>query len=137
LAPVLISVLMIVWGTLVSSENHTEPNAAAEIKVWALNFCGIGLALYVFMADCLQVARHGPGALRDVLPHQFNWPWFSLALLLMSAPPLLALWQLRCRKTTQEACGLAGAARSRERSREFRGQAQSNESASVASLEPR
>ena len=137
LAPVLISVLMIVWGTLVSSENHTEPNAAAEIKVWALNFCGIGLALYVFMADCLQVARHGPGALRDVLPHQFNWPWFSLALLLMSAPPLLALWQLRCRKTTQEACGLAGAARSRERSREFRGQAQSNELASVASLEPR
>jgi len=137
LAPMLISVLMIAWGTLVSSETSAEPNTAAEIKVWALNFCGIVLALYVFMVDCLRVARNGPGALRDVLPQQFNWPWFSLALLLMSAPPLLALWQLRCRRATQESSGLVVAARGRERSRELRDQTEMNDSGSIPSLEPR
>jgi hypothetical protein len=102
LAPVLISILMIIWGTLVSSEDRTSYNSAAEIKVWLVNFCGIVVALYVFMADSLRVAGQGAEALRNMLPEQFNWPWFCLALLLMSAPPLLALRRLRLRIPSQD-----------------------------------
>jgi hypothetical protein len=101
LAPVLISVMMILWGTLVTSEGHIRGSISAEVKAWALNFCGIAIALYIFMADTLDVARHGAGAVRNVLPERFNWPWFCLALLLMSAPPLHALWRFRIRGTAQ------------------------------------
>src|SRR5579872_3739841 len=47
-----IALLMIVWGTLASQFE------AATIRplrrLWSLNFSGIALALYVFMADCLR-----------------------------------------------------------------------------------
>jgi hypothetical protein len=98
LAPVLISVVMILWGTLVSSEGHAGGSASAEIKAWGLNFCGIAIALYIFMADTLHVVQRGAGAVRNVLPERFNWPWFCLALVLMSALPLLALWRVCVRR---------------------------------------
>ncbi|HLH57386.1 MAG TPA: hypothetical protein VKY92_27655 [Verrucomicrobiae bacterium] len=92
LAPVLISVLMIAWGTLVLSERRSEPKFKAAFAAWFLNACGVILALRIFMADTLRVAGQGTDAVRNVLPEHFSWPPFGLALLLMSCPVILELW---------------------------------------------
>jgi hypothetical protein len=86
LAPVLIAVLMIVWGTTVTRPRaHTQPSTSA-VKAWCLSAVGIGLALYVFMTDSLrQLEQLKLGAIY-VLPTAFNWPLFCAALVLMAAP---------------------------------------------------
>ena len=86
LAPVLIALFMIAWGTLVTQFERHPPRALSEVRVWILNFIGGGLALYVFMTDAIRVSGGGVDALRDLLPTQFNWPLFCLALALMAAP---------------------------------------------------
>src|SRR6266481_9270104 len=97
IAPVSIALLMILWGTLVSTWDVQPAKGESEWKAWALNFIGIAIALYVFMSDTLRVADQGVVALRNVLPKVFNWPLFSFALLLMSAPIIQVLWRLRQR----------------------------------------
>lgn len=72
IAPMLIALLMIFWGTLAS---QFEPDAAANnsgIWPWLLCFAGMALALYAFMADAIAAARHGIDAIRTILPEQFN-----------------------------------------------------------------
>lgn len=86
LAPVLIALLMIVWGTLASQCEDPRSSLRWAFSVWGLNFVGVSLALYVFMADCLRVADRGVEAVRDVLPERFNWLLFGMALVLMAAP---------------------------------------------------
>ena len=86
LAPVLIAVLMILWGTLASQFERPKPARAPSWKAWALNFLGMTLALYVFMADAIRVSGGGVDALRNLLPTRFNWPLFCVALALMAAP---------------------------------------------------
>jgi hypothetical protein len=88
LAPVLISLLMILWGTFASQFERTPHSALSNWRVWVLNFTGMVLALYVFIADAITVVSRGPGALRTMLPERFNWPLFCVALVLMSAPLL-------------------------------------------------
>jgi hypothetical protein len=83
------------WGTVVSSWRIERARNGLEWKAWALNFSGVALALYVFMVDSIRVAHGGVAALRNVLPQQFNWPLFCMALLLMAAPILELLWRLR------------------------------------------
>lgn len=95
LAPILVSLLLIFWGTLASREERLLYATRGEMRAWALNIFGVVLALYVFMTDALRVAGQGTEAVRNILPERFNWPWFCLALLLMSAPSLLALWRFR------------------------------------------
>ncbi|HZR15926.1 MAG TPA: hypothetical protein VFE51_01245 [Verrucomicrobiae bacterium] len=90
LAPVLISFLMIAWGSLSANEPGGRPERN-ELKAWLLNGGGIVLALGVFMADTLRVASQGMEAVRRVLPQRFSWVWFCLALVLMSAPLALSL----------------------------------------------
>ena len=93
LAPVLIALLMTVWGTLASQFERAQPPARSNAWIWALNGAGIALALYVFMADTLRVAGQGVDAVRRVLPGRFNWPLFGGALVLMSAPVIqLCQW---------------------------------------------
>jgi hypothetical protein len=94
LAPVLISVLMIWWGSLASKEGAWQVSAASEARAWALNMIGVFLALYLFMSDTLRASGNGLEAVRNVLPTVFNWPWFCVALLLMAAPPALAASQI-------------------------------------------
>jgi hypothetical protein len=86
LAPALIAVLMIVGGTLVTQ--FDEPNRPVwPVRLaWALNFGGVALALYVFMAGAIRVAGQGEQAIREVLPVSFNWPLFAAALALLAAP---------------------------------------------------
>jgi hypothetical protein len=38
------------------------------------------------MADSIRVADQGGDVLRNLLPARFNWPLFSVALLLMAIP---------------------------------------------------
>ena len=86
LAPVSIAALMILWGTLVSSWRIERARNGSEWKIWMLNFLGVAVALYLFMADSIRAANGGVNALRNVLPQSFNWPLFCVALLLMAAP---------------------------------------------------
>jgi hypothetical protein len=88
LAPVLIASLMIVWGSVVVLGSDEQVLSAPGWKAWSLTGTGIVLALYVFMADSLRVANQGVDALRNLLPAQFNWPLFLVALILMASPVL-------------------------------------------------
>jgi len=84
LAPMLIALLMIIWGTL-ANKMEDEP-FVIRWKSWLLNCGGIAIALYVFMADSMRVSGGGVDALRNLLPTHFQWPLFIFALVLLSAP---------------------------------------------------
>jgi hypothetical protein len=95
LAPVLISLLMILWGTAASQFERTPAPVLSNWRVWMLNFSGVGLALYAFMADTIAASHHGLEAIRLMLPDKFNWPMFGVALALMSAPVIqIGCWLL-------------------------------------------
>jgi hypothetical protein len=98
LTPVMISLLMIFWGTLATQFEHTGTPALSNARVWVLNFAGVTLALYVFMADTLAAAPHGLKAVCDVVPEKFNWPLFWIAWLLMAAPVMRTGWQCLTRQ---------------------------------------
>jgi hypothetical protein len=91
LAPMLIALLMIVWGTLASQSENSLPFTIAAGGAWLLNLIGGALALRIFMTDAMRVAGGGVEAIRNVLPTTFDWPMFCLALVMMSAPLLLRL----------------------------------------------
>jgi len=86
LEPVLISLLMILWGTFTSQFERAPRATPSNRQGWVLNLAGMALALYVFMADTIAAAHRGGDAIRTVLPDRFNWPLFGVALVLMSAP---------------------------------------------------
>jgi len=65
------------------------PNSRiTSLAAWSLNFTGMFLALYVFMTDTLRVADQGVPVVRQVLPTEFNWPLYLVALVMMAAPIL-------------------------------------------------
>jgi hypothetical protein len=108
IAPVLVAFLMIVWGSLAS---QYEPPAAPLRQTWAawlLNFFGSALALYVFMFDAMTAAHHGLKSIRTMLPTQFHWSLFLLALLLMTSPLLLAGWQTFTQSSDHRTAGSLG-----------------------------
>ncbi len=86
LSPVAIALLLVIGGTLVSQFDQPDRPIWPGWKAWLLNLSGVLLALYVFMADALQIAPQGADAVRKVLPATFNWPLFIIALLLMAVP---------------------------------------------------
>jgi len=94
LAPVLISLLMILWGTFASQFERAPRASLSNRQVWVLNSAGMALALYVFMADAIAAAHRGLDAIRTVLPERFNWPLFGVALVLMSPPVMQIGWRL-------------------------------------------
>jgi hypothetical protein len=85
LAPVSIALLMIVWGTLATQSRDRATDAR---WAWALACAGIVLALASFMIDAWRALPHGRDAVLRVLPDDFNWPLFCVALLLMASPAL-------------------------------------------------
>jgi len=95
IAPVSIALLMILWGTLAVGWEVEPAKGNSEWKMWVLNFLGIALALYVFMADTIGVAGQGTAVVRKVLPTWFNWPLFGVALVLMAAPIFHVLRRIR------------------------------------------
>ena len=94
LAPVCIALLMIVWGTLVSQHAVRVPPTPAMPMLWGLTGLGVVTALYVFMADSLHAARHGLD-MTAVLPTDFKWSVFIVALALMSTPVANIAWNMR------------------------------------------
>jgi len=93
LAPMCIAVLMIVWGTLASGGSTGGGSPPLASTAWRCNALGQGLALYVFMAGALRALPRGTDAMRSVLPHEFNWPLFVLALALMALPIVASIRQ--------------------------------------------
>ncbi len=93
-APMLIAVLMISWGTIASQFERLDCLNWSNKRTWLLCGLGIALGLYVFMADALHIVGQGEAALRNLLPVTFNWPVFMLALAFMSAPVLDAFRQI-------------------------------------------
>ncbi|MDB6018315.1 MAG: hypothetical protein JWR19_2804 [Pedosphaera sp.] len=98
LSPMLIALMMIIWGTLASLGEPFAHPFRSEWKAWLLNFLGILLALYVFMEDALRVSGGGADAVRAVLPVRFNWPIFIIALGLMAAPIIHTTRKIRSRR---------------------------------------
>lgn len=91
LAPVSIALLMILLGTLATQ----AVESARDLRwPWALCSAGIAVALGLFMADAWRALPDGRDAVLRVLPSAFNWPLFSVALVLMAAPGLhrIASW---------------------------------------------
>jgi hypothetical protein len=86
LAPVSIALLMIACGTIATQYVDRNPLAAVTPMAWCLTGLGMALALYVFMADSLDVATQGVEAVRRVVPTTFHWSVFAVALALMAAP---------------------------------------------------
>ena len=84
-APMAIALLMIVWGTLTSQFEEADSIRPLR-RLWLLNFSGVTLALYIFMADCLRARGGGVDAIRDVLPGKFQSLLFCAALGLMAVP---------------------------------------------------
>ena len=100
LAPMLIALLMIFWGTLASQFERTHPPSLSNWSVWVLNFIGVALALYVFMADAIRASGGGVDALRNLLPTYFNWPLFLVALALMASPVVKLARELWAERAT-------------------------------------
>lgn len=105
LAPVLISLLLILGGTFASQFEHSHPPRLSNWQSWALNFAGVVIALYVFMADSIAATRRGMDAVRTVLPEQFHWFLFCVALLLMAVPVAQAGRQTLSGRETQRRIG--------------------------------
>jgi L-cystine uptake protein TcyP (sodium:dicarboxylate symporter family) len=57
----------------------------------------------VFVADTIRAAGGGAEAIRRVLPTQFNWPVFAVALLLLATPIVDLCRQQWGRRLTPEA----------------------------------
>jgi hypothetical protein len=91
LAPVSIALVMILWGTLATQSSETANRADAR-WAWALAWAGVALALAVFMIDAWRALPAGRDAVLQVLPTRFNWPLFSVALLLIASPALQQCW---------------------------------------------
>jgi hypothetical protein len=106
IAPVLIAVLMIAWGTLATQGDHGPRRFRTEWRPWLVNSAGIALALYVFMADAIRVADQGALAVRNMLPVSFNWSLFGVALALMCAPVVDLSWKLRRKNLAVQSQGL-------------------------------
>ena len=96
IAPVSIAVLMIVWGTIATQSDH---DGAEPRSTWALASAGIALALGVFMIDAWQALPQGREAILQVLPTQFNWLPFWVAVLLMTSPVLHRIAMLPAKKS--------------------------------------
>lgn len=88
IAPVMIAGLMTGWGTVITQSGPVAERPRWIWLSWLGSFLGSGIALLVFMQDTLRVADQGVAVIRQVLPTQFNWPLFLVAVTLMSAPLL-------------------------------------------------
>jgi len=96
LAPISIALVMILWGTLATQPVNAAPDAR---WAWALGWVGIVLALAAFMIDAWRALPYGRAAALQVLPSRFNWPLFSVGLLLMASPALHQIALLGTKKS--------------------------------------
>ena len=86
IAPVIIAVMMIIFGTLVTQFDLANQSIWPTRRSWVLGLSGAILALLVFMSEAMSSINGGIEASRSALPTWFNWPVFIIALALMAAP---------------------------------------------------
>lgn len=91
LAPALISLLMIILGTLL-----THPRAGREVprSIWVCAACGALLAIGIFTWDAALAVPQGTPTVLSVLPERFLWPQFLAALGLMALPLAALGWRV-------------------------------------------
>jgi len=99
LAPILIAVLLVGYGTLVSQFGQPEEPLWTNRLTLGISLIGTLLALYAFMADSLRAAGNGITAIRNVLPVSFDWPVYLVAVMLMAAPLVDVSRQLVARRS--------------------------------------
>lgn len=93
-SPTSIALLMVAFGTIVGRHDSAEkplwPSRLSCVSV----VLGVLLALWVFMADAINIVLAGGGTpeLRELLPTHFHWGWFLVALGLM-AVPVIDVWR--------------------------------------------
>ena len=85
IAPVSIAMLMIVWG-IIDTQSGSAHDRPPTSPLWPLTGAGVGLALYVFMADAVGALARGGDITTIVAPSSFNWAAFIVSLALMGAP---------------------------------------------------
>lgn len=102
-SPVSIALLMIAFGTIVVRHDSTDEPLWPRRLSCVSAFGGVLLALWVFMADALNMVFSGGGSaeLRELLPVSFHWAWFSIALGLMALPVGDVIWQVIQRRRGQ------------------------------------
>lgn len=92
LAPAAIAALMVAGGTLLALGDRPDRPVRLGPVPWAVGASGAALALYCFTADAWGALRGGPEAIRLVLPEEFSWGLFLVALALLALP---VLWLAR------------------------------------------
>ncbi len=100
IAPIAIAAIIILASTLVVLFDNPKREIWPTRKAWLLCLPGVILALIVFMQDALRALPRGEQAVRDTLPTSFAWPFFGLALLLMSALIVDLLMQNRSNRSS-------------------------------------
>lgn len=93
LAPVIVSLLMIVFGSLLSTAEGRLIRLAWWS--WLAVIVGVFLALLVFMQEALEALPASIEIIRAILPVDFNWWLFSLAIFLLAVPILEVAFRLR------------------------------------------
>jgi hypothetical protein len=92
LAPMLIAAIVCVVAVMaVVQMERGEPTRVTPARVGLVMLGGL-LALYVFMADSLAALVQGRTDWATLRPGPFQWPLFLVALALMAAPSLMAVW---------------------------------------------
>lgn len=86
LSPVLMSIILIIGGILMTDLDGTASLFTPSRVSWV--FCAAGLitALYVFMATAIHDLLGDSRGIHNILPTQFNWLVFDVALLMLSTP---------------------------------------------------
>ena len=100
ITPILISSVLIITSTLVTLIDHPKHPIWPTTRAWLLCIPGVILALIVFMQNALQQISLGNEAIRTALPTSFAWPLFGIAILLMTAPIVDLLSQMRGTRTS-------------------------------------
>lgn len=93
LAPCLIAALLVLTGSLISQCDAPGQPLWPGRRAWAASGVGVAVALYAFMADAIAATSGGIEAIRQVLPVEFNWPVYLVALALLAVPLVDMSWQ--------------------------------------------
>jgi hypothetical protein len=101
LAPVLISLLLCATAVLALFRlEHGQELGFTRLRRSIVLLGGL-LALAVFMADALLALAAGQPDWNLLPPGEFRWPPFLLALLMMAAPSLAAVWPVSGKTLSQ------------------------------------
>lgn len=98
LSPILISIILIVGGILLTRSDEKESRFKPASYSWWLCVAGVLVALYVFMADSIHAIGKSASAIQNLLPTDFNWLLFIVAVILMGAPMVHAAFHFWNRK---------------------------------------